>query len=91
MEKLLIPINVSFNHWVLAVVEIGTKKIKLLDSMRKRIPKRHILKNLLKFLKKEHQARKGTALSAGWRLLDVDVLEVPKQINGKSLHGWRCQ
>lgn len=76
----LIPIHVSGVHWTLAVADMKTETLHYFDSMGGRDGSL-ILRHLLTYLQKEHQAKKLDALSSAWTMRVWTKKEIPQQSN----------
>lgn len=83
MEKVFFPINVFRRHWFCAMIDVTQQKIQLFDSGGK-CHHRSYLRNILRFLKDEHQEKRNCSLP------DIDkwvcigsTSNVPVQENGK--------
>ena len=78
MDLVLVPLHVRGNHWCLAAFDMARKELSYLDSLQG--PPGDMLDNLLRWLRDEHQNKKGAALdTSDWTLVSRD--DIPEQKN----------
>jgi hypothetical protein len=65
LEKLLVPIHIGGNHWVLAVINMAEKHIALYDSLNASTKK--IAQHLKAYLEHMHKKVFGTPLDNDWK------------------------
>ena len=78
MDLVLVPLHVRGNHWCLAAFDMARKELSYLDSLQG--PPGDMLDNLLRWLRDEHQNKKGEELdTSDW----IQVLrdDIPEQKN----------
>ena len=76
------PLHVGNNHWTLAVADMAQRKITYYDSLGD--SGEDYLKNLLTYLRAEHQARHNTPLVETW------VLHSPRTSSPQQKNGYDC-
>ena len=82
-EMAFIPVNVSDQHWVLLVIFIQEKKIKLYDSLNYG-GLDTMVASTFRYLKEEHRRLYGNnMITEGWTLEAANKEEDPQQSNGK--------
>lgn len=89
LDKIFFPINVGGVHWVCAVVFMLEKRIQFYDSMGG--SGMDYMKDLMRYLKDEHQAKKGSPLpdEDKWRLVPC-TSDTPMQQNGFDCGVFTC-
>lgn len=88
MDKVLIPIHVSGNHWCLAVINFLQKRFEYYDSMGGR--NESLLQHLRSYVKDEaklHSAQPDYDLS-GWK--NYTPKDIPTQENGYDCGVFAC-
>ena len=93
LKKAFVPINLGLSHWILALIDFQEKKIQLYDSYRKKMrPRPNLLEGLLRYLKDEHQNKKGRPMDDedSWNLIDVQINETPHQVGDNDCGVFIC-
>lgn len=81
MDKVFFPINISNSHWTMLVVFMKKRKIQYYDSMA--ASGRKYLEAIMRYIKDEHQAKKGTPIDmSDWEIVSCKRNETPQQHNG---------
>lgn len=80
-DKMIIPINYQNTHWYLACINFIEKRTEVYDSMGAKHQEVH--DTLHRWLKDEHQDKKGSPLPDGWTRYypSEEGIEVPMQEN----------
>lgn len=87
-KKILVPIHVNENHWILIVIDLITKKINHYDSIGS--INTVYMEHLLCYIKDEWYAKMATDLNTKeWRCETVG--DVPRQNNGDDCGVFVCQ
>jgi Ulp1 family protease len=91
LNKVFVPINIDNCHWICGVIYVQKKRIQLYDSLfissSEDLQQGEYLKALFRYLRDDHQDKKGTPLpdQDEWELVQ-SVRETPQQKNCASLH-----
>ena len=89
LDKVVIPVHVSGNHWCLAVIYMQEKKIQYYDSMAG--SGMAVLRALLRWLGDESRERLGEELDEeAWTLVPTQMDETPQQHNGCDCGAFTC-
>ena len=91
LDKILLPINVGYMHWISAVIFMQQKRIEIFDSLPiLGINGRRYAEFLLRYLQDEHLDKKKTPLPdiKEWKL--VPRRETPRQHNGDDCGVFTC-
>jgi hypothetical protein len=82
LDKVILPVHVSGNHWCLAIINLAARRFEYYDSLGGRNPQ--CLKNLRQYVKDEVQANAPGKLEAlqldSWP--EVTMTNIPRQNNG---------
>ncbi|XP_038222917.1 sentrin-specific protease-like isoform X2 [Zerene cesonia] len=85
-DIMVAPIHLGV-HWCMSLIDFRKKKISYLDSMGGR--NQAALDALLKYLKDEHQDKKGQPFDdAGWKT--ENLKDIPQQMNGSDCGMFAC-
>ena len=88
LDKLIVPINISQQHWTCAVIFMQEKRIQYYDSVLG--DGLYYLRALRRYLKDEHRNRKHLALdTSSWTLVECQS-DTPKQENGYDCGVFTC-
>jgi sentrin-specific protease 1 len=90
LDKLIIPVNLNFEHWFCAVINMKEKRIQVYDS-GSRGGGTVFLESLFKYVKDEHQNKRRSPLpdQDQWRLVPC-TRDTPRQDNGTSFISNEC-
>ena len=87
LDKLVVPINLANNHWILACIFVCLEKIQIFDSIKPssdKVCRRHntFLQALLVYVQDEHEERQGYPLTnaSKWTLI-IDHISTAWQRN----------
>ena len=80
-DKIIIPINISDNHWIMGVIFMNKKRIKIYNSMG--TDGRQYLVPLFCYIKDKHWTKKYCQLpdAKSWKLIPAKR-NMPQQKNG---------
>ncbi|XP_041970249.1 sentrin-specific protease 1-like isoform X2 [Aricia agestis] len=85
-DLMVVPVHLGV-HWCLSIIDFRKKHIAYLDSMGSRNQK--CLDALLKYLKDEHQDKKGQPFDdKGWKT--ENLKDIPQQMNGSDCGMFAC-
>ncbi|KAL0476819.1 ulp-1 [Acrasis kona] len=95
MDKVLVPICINGNHWVLAVINLRERKFEFYDSMIWDDTHTHIGNNILnklsRYLDEEVLHRENVTLNSNrWRRFLYGPSEIPQQDNGHDCGVFLC-
>jgi len=90
LDALLVPINQSRSHWVLAVANMREKRFEFYDSLGGRGKAQ--MEMIRQYLADEHMDKKKTELDLGeWEDVAWKRSEIPYQDNGSDCGAFMCQ
>ncbi|KAJ8726683.1 hypothetical protein PYW07_001381 [Mythimna separata] len=85
-DLFVVPVNVR-RHWCLIIVDFRARLISFLDSQGQ--PKRECIAALWRYLKEEHQDKKGEPFDVtGWKA--ECRTDIPQQMNGSDCGMFAC-
>ncbi|XP_050670354.1 sentrin-specific protease 1-like isoform X1 [Leptidea sinapis] len=85
-DLMVIPVHLGI-HWCMSIIDFREKKISYMDSMGS--PNNKCLDALLKYLRDEHQDKKGQPFDdSGWST--ANLKDIPQQMNGSDCGMFAC-
>ncbi|XP_053625390.1 sentrin-specific protease 1-like isoform X2 [Plodia interpunctella] len=85
-DLMVVPVHLGV-HWCMSIIDFRKKQVSYLDSMGGR--NQACLDALLKYLKDEHQDKKGQPFDAsGWK--GECLKDIPQQMNGSDCGMFSC-
>ncbi|KAG8464826.1 hypothetical protein KFE25_010194 [Diacronema lutheri] len=90
LDAVIVPVNERQTHWVLAVINMRSKRFEFFDSLGGTGD--DVLEHLRRYVRDEHMAKKGSAIDlSGWEAVSWSSAQIPMQNNGSDCGVFMCQ